>query len=442
VWLILLAIVAFVVTSGCATYSEKIEEARTLTNQGAYPEATRQMNDFLGVRSSEDLPRKWKGENSLAVLERSILLQAQGDYALSARDMGAADENIEILDLEKDAIGSIGKYVYSDSSANYAPAPTERVALNGLNLANYLAVGDLSGAAVEARRYTNMRDYLKSIEFEATASFGAYLAGFTFERLGEGDRALRYYEEAMKGGTLQSLAGPVARLARSNPYRGPRIEELLAAHPEAATVAPAGEILTIVALGRVPIKMPKRIPIGAAVGIAGTLITGNSAVLERSVFKVVVYPEMEGAKTRAQQASVTIDGAPVTVELASHLGKDIEKEYEKIKPQIIAAALTRMISRALVAEGARYAGRSAGGGLGSILGLAFAWATEASLVALDKPDTRSWTFLPERVYISRMPVDPGEHEVEAVVGGVGETRRIPVQVPKGGFAVLVVTVPR
>jgi hypothetical protein len=44
-----------------------------------------------------------------------------------------------------------------------------------------------------------MRDYLdaESIDNRGVGAFGAYLAGFTFEKLGEGDRALRYYEEAL-----------------------------------------------------------------------------------------------------------------------------------------------------------------------------------------------------------------------------------------------------
>ena len=266
-----------------------------------------------------------------------------------------------------------------------------------------------------------------------------------FERLGEGDRALRYYEEALEGGNLNSLAAPIARLARSNPYRGPRIKASLALPAPQATAggtALDSEILTIIALGRVPYKIPKRIPIGVAVGLAGTWITGNAAILERSVFKVLVYPDLENSGTRAKKATLKIDGRSVPVEFVSNLDADIRKEYELIKPRIIGAALTRMIARAAVAEGARYAGKQAGGGAGAVIGLLAALAAEGSMVALDKPDTRSWTFLPERIAISRTAVAPGEHQVEVVIAGVSETRSALVNVPKGGFAVVVVTVPR
>jgi hypothetical protein len=437
-WTIALGAVGVVASGGCATYSDKLAEARTRADQGQYASAVDELNDFLDVESAEEIPPKWKGDGPLAVLERGVLLQAEGDYALSARDLAEADEALELLDLKTDTVGQIGKYVYSDTSATYAASPTERTSLNALNVANFLALGDLSSAAVEARRFANMQEYLDSIDLQGNGTVGAYLSGFTFERLGEGDRALRFYEEALAGRRLDTLSAPVARLAAANPYRGPNLEAMLAEHGTAAPTPPRAEILTVVALGRVPYKVPKRLPIGAAIGVAGTFVTGNTAILERSVLKVVVYPELERSGTRARDATVRIDGQPAPVELVANLGNDIAKEYEMIKPRIIGAALTRLISRAIAAEGARAAGRA----VNPIVGLLTALAAEGTLVALDKPDTRSWTFLPERVAISRVGVEPGAHRVEIAIAGVAETRSVPVQVDDGGFAVVVVTVPR
>lgn len=429
--------------SGCATYNENLLDIHRDAARGAYPQAIDQLNRLLGVKSIDELPDSWKKNRPLATLERAVLLQAEGEFRLSARDLTAADAELEILDLSTDAVGQIGKYIYSDDSRAYLTSPIERVALRGLNLANFLALGDLSGAAVEARRYTNMRDYLESIHIRAAGSFGAYLAGFTFEHLGEGDRALRYYEEALENGSLRSLAAPVARLANIHPYRGPRIKALLAETGGTASSRTQNnaEILTVVALGRVPHKESKRIPIGVAVGIAGQFITGNSSILKHSILKVVVYPELTDSNSRARSASVSIDGSPITIERVSNLGADIKREYELIKPQILGAAISRMITRALAAEGARVAGRQAGGA-GEVIGFLAALATEGSLVALDRPDTRSWTFLPDQIEIARTSVAPGNHQVEVEIPGVGVSRSIAVQVPEGGFAVVVVTVPR
>jgi hypothetical protein len=435
------AVLGLVWLTGCATYSERLLEARQDTNAGSYDAAISNLNDFLGVGSDDEVPTSWKSDRPLAALERGVLLQATDRYADSARTFSAAEGELELLDLSPDAIGEIGSYIYSDSARKYKAPPTEKLSLNAFNMLNYLALGDLGGAGVEARRFTTTRDYLQSIGIDKTGRLGSYLAGFTFEYSGEGDRALRYYDEALAGGRLASLEAPVRRLAAANPYRGPRVKALLQEVGGPIDAARPSEVLVVVSLGRVPYKVPERMPIGAAVGIAGTFITGNTAILERSIFKVVVYPDLTSSDTLASGAEVSIDGRTVPVELLDRLGKDIRQEYEKIKPRIIGAALTRMIARAAAAEGARVAGQQAGNA-GALVGLLAALATEGTLVALDKPDTRSWTFLPNQIFVARHPVQPGQREVRVTVRGLGETRTLRLDVPEGGFGVAVVTVPR
>ena len=68
--------------------------------------------------------------------------------------------------------------------------------------------------------------------------------------------------------------------------------------------------------------------------------------------------------------------------------------------------------------------------------------SDSFLSLLDKPDTRSWTLLPGRVAIARTSVPPGEHKLDVQIPGVSESRSMIVDVPAGGFAVVVVTVPR
>src|SRR6185295_17350494 len=160
---------------------------------------------------------------------------------------------------------------------------------------NYLAEGNLDDAAVEARRFQVMRDYLASLDIKAEgpATLGTYLSGFVFERRGEGDRALRYYEEALAAGRLESLAAPISRLARANPYRGPHVTAVLAEQKGANDVAPPpGELLVVLNVGRVPHKQPSRIPVGLAVSLAGTWASGNVDWLKYGAGKVVVYPEL------------------------------------------------------------------------------------------------------------------------------------------------------
>ena len=436
-------LLAGLLSSGCATYTDRMQAATLAVQSGAYATSLDALNKALRVDSEKELPRRWRGTDALTVLERSIVLQSLGRYDQSRRDLSAAEQEIELLDLRRNGVDALGKYLYSDASGKYKAPPSERLALNAINLLNYLADGDLDGAAVEARRFQAAREFLRSQDADAKgpASLGAYLAGYVFEKLGEGDRALRYYEEALESaGALASLRGPVARLAPANAYRGPELEKLLAeGHEAPPRKSTMGEILVVTAVGRVPHKVPERIPIGAAVGLVGTILTDDLSILERSAFKVLVFPALQPVGSRLSSVAVAVDGESAPLELITDLGAAVTAEYEANKPQIIAAGLTRLLTRAAIAEGARAAGNQGDNALGVLAAL----ATEAALVAADRPDTRSWTLLPGRVLATRVPVTPGDHVVEVAFGEAGTPpRQFDVTVAPGGFATIVVTEPR
>jgi hypothetical protein len=439
---LLCAVVLACALSSCATYSERTAFGRSSVTEGAYDDAVDAFNDALKVSDRDELPKDHGSATSLILLERGMVSQAQGQFQASARDLGASDKRLEVLDIARDTTGELGKYLYSDSSANYRSSPVEKLGLNTMNMLNYLAEGDLGGARVEARRFTVMRDYLKNArDGDQKGTAGAYLSGFVFERLGDPNEALRYYDEALAAEDLPTLAPAIHRLAKINSYRGDHLAGFLSRNPAPPTASAAipSEILTVVSLGRVPSKIPERMPIGLAVGIAGAEISGDPEVLGYAAFKVLVYPALAASESNFSGASVTIDGKPSTLELASDFAAEITEEYEEAKPKIIGAAVSRMIVRAAAAEGAREAGKQAGDA-GAVVGWIAALATEATLVALDKPDTRSWTLLPGRVYVSRTVVVPGAHKVRVTLAGTtDEARNFDVEVPKGGFAAIVVT---
>jgi hypothetical protein len=453
-WLPLVGLLAvlelgLVLGSGCATYSDKTESMRELISAGQYEAGLAEVNRFIKVKDPVELPTKWKGETALAVLERATILQAMALWEASALNFQAADEQLEFLDLRSSA-DEIGRYIFSDAATHYRTTPTEKLSLNALNLINYLLRGDLDGAAIESKRFTVMRQYLLDYDPEhAHGAFGSYLSGFVAERQGNHDSALRYYDEALQERELPTLLEPITRLGQRGSYRTERLGRYLGGsgdtssppspEPDAAPVAdldPA-EILVIIKTGRVPYKVPVRIPIGAAIGMAGAFVTGNTKLLEHSAMKVVVFPDLQPAGNLFQTAEWTIDGYPMQIDLVSDLGVEISREFDELRPKIIGSAITRMIVRAAAAEGARAAGNEGN----EVVGLLSALAIEGAMVALDKPDTRSWTTLPERVWIGRTQVPPGQHTLDIVVRGSGgqERRTAKVNVDAGGYVVLDVT---
>ena len=439
----IVALLAAAALSACATYTDRMRGARDAASTGDYASAVASLNEALGVRNAGELPDRFAGNRPLVVLERGTLQQAQGRYDQSRRDLGAAEQEIELLDLTADGIGALGKYLYSDSVRKYRAPPSERLSLNAINLLNYLAVGDLAGAAVEARRFTVMREYLATEGIEAVrpAALGSYLAGTVFEHLGEGDRALRYYDEALAAGELPSLVAPVRRLAAVYPYRGANLKRLLEPRSAARTrpAPPPGELLVVLALGRVPHKVPERIPVGAAIGIAGAFATSEWKWLEYGVAKVLVYPELADSTNTLGEARVQVDGEEQPLDLVADLDAAVRTEYDAAKPAILAAALSRMAARAAVAEGARAAGSVQSDALGAVVAI----LAESALVTLDRPDTRSWTLLPGRVLATRVALPPGQHTVEVHLAGSPVAERTQqIVVTPGGLSSVILTEPR
>jgi len=433
-------------SSGCATYSDKMAKVMTTTTMGDYQGSITSIDKLMDVDQPGQLPEKFESETALGLLERGTLGQAIFDYKGSSRDFIAADAELQLLDLSDDTVGSIGKYIYSDSSTKYVSTPTEKLCLNSYNMMNFLAQGDLAGARVEARRFTVMQNYLESTDIDGVhIAIGSYLAGFTFEMLGEWQSSMRYYEEALQSRSLDSLSAPIHRLAPMTSYRGKNLTRVLGEAPvdpiEAArTKDPKlADLLVIVSVGRVPYKIPERMPIGMAVGVAGSWISGNPEVLGHTAMKFINYPKLVQSGSIFGKVALRVDDRPASLELASNLGKEITSEYEAIKPRIIGAAVSRMIVRAAVAEGVRQAGNQQSEGLGWALAL----LTEATMVAADKPDTRSWMHLPEKVYVYRQRTPAGQHAVDVIFGANdGDTISREVTLAPGGFAAVVVTAPR
>lgn len=432
---------ALVSASGCATYSDRTRDARLSLAKGDLAGGEAQLNDLLGVESSRDLPRKWGSETALTLLERATVLQARAEYRTSARDFTAAEKELELLDIASDDIGAIGKYIYSDDSTKYRTTPTEKLLINAFNMINYLAQGDLSGARVEARRFTVMRRYLKDYQpQESHGAFGAYLAGFVAERMGEYDEALRYYDEVLQDGPAPSLTPAIRRLARRAPYRTPRLEAVLQGDAGEQPAAPPTEVLVILKSGAAPVKEANRVPIGLALGLASNYISGDTKVLEYGAFKFVSYPELVPAKNWFTSGRVRVGGREASLDPLTDVSRELVREYEGLKPKIIGSAITRMIVRAAAAEGARAAGRQHSGGLGLLAAL----VVEGTMVALDKPDTRSWSTLPAQVSLARVEVPAGTSEVEFELWGRGAPLRVrrEINVSEGGFAVVDLTTMR
>src|SRR5262245_5855669 len=199
-WAASLATAAALTLAGCGGHELRTLPVRTALDAGQPRNAIQAVNHALGVDSDKELPKDFGGDNALLVLDRGTIQQSLTQFKLSQQDFQASDKAIDMLDLAHNAGDSIGEYVFSASASRYVAPPYEKLLINTLNMMNYLESADLAGAKVEARRLAVMQRYIKDELKESHNSIvglGSFLAGFVYEKSGDADEALRYYDEAL-----------------------------------------------------------------------------------------------------------------------------------------------------------------------------------------------------------------------------------------------------
>ena len=464
--LVAVGVAVMALGAGCATYTDGVREAKYDVVAHQPNEAVGKLNKALGTEKDSQIPAKLSGKNTLMLLERATLLQALGKYELAARDMMIADQQLDWLDIGAQGKAKIGKYMYSGTSVKYRAPPFERLFLNALNCLNFLAMGDVEEAKVEARRFRLIEQFFVEDESKTLLSgslgFGNYLGGVAFEAAGDYRKAVRYYARAWKHGVrtdrfkerlghlLQMTGQDFADLVENED--GSKTE---AANFAANTSEPLswseyrkrfvdGEVLVIVQTGLVPYKEGKRLPVGAALEIASQsrhssyhlTHSERRRAMELSTsgaLKWVMFPVLtDKGLPPTRDVSIAIDGSEVATELGANVSKQVRHAWDRIKGALMAAAITRMITRAVAGAAARSGTTAASGdsGLGALAQI----AVEGGMAAADTPDTRSWSMLPARIRLTRRHLKPGEHTVEISVDG--ETASKSVDVPESGPAIV------
>lgn len=428
--------------TGCGpSYQKEVVELRTALDQRSISGALAAANQALGVDSSDQMPSVQDPLVPLLLLERGALLHARGEYEKSARDLQMADPSLEVIDMEESTASDLAEFLFSDARANYETPPYEKVMLNTLNMLNYLAMGDLSGARVEARRLGVLEEYY-GLEAESRMMvLGAYLAGFTYEMSGRlGDASLWYKMAAEQDMRLAQQA--LAALAEVRPSDD-AAAQYAEKYPDASQPGEnEGDILVVVESGRAPYYIAKRVPIGVALTLASTHMSprnreqANRLAVE-GLFKWVNYPELVAARRQSpRDATVRINGKLESSEFALDVERQAGAYYQRIEGRLAVAAITRLITRTIAAQGTEAAISRGESGSQALAGFLVGKVVEGAMIAADMPDTRSWNSLPAYYTVTRARVPAGKHTVEVSINGRTETYE--VEVWPRGYATVVV----
>jgi len=414
---------------------------RTALDMGQPARAIALLNHEMAVTRDTDVPSDLGGDRCLLLLDRGSVQQSMSRFDRSEHDLETADKAIDMLDLAHDAKDTIGEYVFSGSSGKYQAPPYEKLLVNTLDMLNYLELRDLNGARVEARRLAVIQRYVADQLHErdnAVIGLGAFLAGFVYERSDEIDEALRWYDESLAFTGFRSLGAPVRDLLARGSYRSPRLTSLETSGDVAkgtpASAVGQGDVVFVVGYGRVPYKVAERIPIGLALTLyADAMAPGDVVAANRLAAQGLVtwinFPSLSREQGTYDVPACTVDGRFVQLEEAVDVTSQVRAEWKKIEGKVIVSAITRLIARYAAGTVAQVAA-----GQDSLVGLVLSLGAQATLTALDTPDTRSWETLPARVAIARVRLPAGRHRVHVDARGV--LRDIDLSVEDGGWSVV------
>lgn len=389
--------------SGCATYGDWVGDMERQIAARDLAGALRTLDERAGGRARDAV---------LYELNRALLLRMAGEYMESNVAFERAKEAIERVDALS-VSEQAGALAVNDLQRSYAAESHERVLLHVYSALNYLELGRPEAARVEILQL----DVRLGLEVGGGGgeAFGRYLSGMVFEALGQHDDAMIAYRKAYAAyrrdpavGVPPSLGRDLVRTATrvgglQDEWRRYRAEFGLAEEETPGPRAEEGEVIFLLHSGLAPLK---RDDLVAAATPEGRLVS-------------VSLPYYAPRAPVAYGARLTAGGAAATAGLVEDVAAVAVTALQREQPLILARALARA---ALKHEASEQADRESEA-LGAMVNIAG--------VVSERADTRSWSTLPSRIYLARLPLPPGRHAVRVELAGVAVTRDYEVELAPG-----------
>ncbi|MBU8922089.1 MAG: hypothetical protein KOO63_09755 [Bacteroidales bacterium] len=407
-----LILVVLLMTSGCSTYTAKMELSRDFYYDGEYENAITGVDELVGKASNNDI--------HLFLAERGKMRLAAGQYDSAIVDLQRAEKRFHEIEGTISISEMVKTSVKSAGSMEYQPESHEKIMINTYLLLAYWLKGDAEGAFVErnrvAGRLKKYTDQLSQEDWEKLdVPFARYLVALLYEMEGLADDARIEYDEVNK-------IYPEARPAGENTF--------------------LTEIVVFAEMGRGPVKVSREIKgyfnkdAGNLLGFfelpgaSGPLMVNAGSLGSFSPTDGVVFsfafPQYIRQPRIAARCSVVFDSIEAAdAVLLDNIEETAMTAFGKDIGKILLKAAVRTCLQTLAQE---KISDKKGGMVFDLLGKAFS--------AIDKADTRSWQTLPAEVRVFRMECDPGDHEVllnyyDGSGAILGSSRTVRFSVEKG-----------
>ncbi len=405
------ALFAFTVT-GCASYSESFSVI----------EGDMAAQRFDAALQTLEQQRHPQRDQIIYLLNKAMLERMKGDYALSNQTFEAVKaQMLELygVSLREQTLS----FVVNDATRSYSGEAYEQVLVHLYMALNYLQLGNLIDARVEALQ---VDEQLRQITQKISESrytedaLARYLTGMIYEERGEYSDAMIAYRQAYQAyrryqqdynlSIPDFLKRDLLRLAQKlglkDELRQFKKEFGIDKWMSVEELAQQGELVFILHNGLAPIKREHAI----------TVLDPASGHLIR-----VALPYYQARYTPVANARLVIDGNSASTEVAEDIHAIATKELEAKMPGLTARAIARAVVKAQMANAARESARQQNQNGGAAAAAMVGLAVEIVGAVTERADTRSWLTLPSRIHLARLPLPPGNYAIKVdLLGDIGQ----------------------
>lgn len=400
--------------SACGTYYNKAQETERALTSGNYAKAeeTIKKNKFLNRKRNK----------LLYYLELGKVQNLQGDFDSSNKSLNKADDLMEeYRNVFEMAIG----VTVNPAMQSYKAEPHERILMHYYKALNYLQLGKMEDAIVEARRIdlsqmVNENAVNGKLKKYGKDPFGLMLMGMIYEADEDYNNAFIAYRNAKivydtdqsglyKGRYPESLERDLVRTAA---YAGMTYESDLKKQD-----LPNGEAIIFWESGLAPIKEEKNFFFSLNENNGQFFFTSDNGSLNVPVdynFKkddpdfnpsdigmIRLATSYYAQRNRVNQSAFIMHNNArknfSMIEDVSALAFQIEADnYLKELGKNLLRLTLKKVSELAISERSPYAGL----------------AMNVANVATEKADTRNWQSLPNQIQYVRIPLNAGRNEIE------------------------------
>lgn len=406
--------------------------------EAAINEVKKQQEDLYGEKTE-----------FLYYFDLGVLYHYNGNYKESAQNFDKAEKIYDDL-YTHSVTNEAAAIVTNDNIRPYRARPFEVLVLHEMQIMNYLAQRDIDGAMVEVSRAQKAMTELYQKDNDKTNDNGflRYLTAIVYEMAGEPDEAAIAYYKTVRAydENILNLPKEAREFVIENLIRSDREDDLKKLKLDNSIETPKAKAAYDLGQEIIIIGYAGHGPILTELKMSGTYVNGgmlNLTYKDSKTGKITssnigappvagasngetfhisfALPEAHSFKSLVQRFNVTVDNkSGLRTEKVMALDKELEMNLKDDFANTMTRTAIRVVLRTIAAQAAKKAMKSDN----AILNLFTSISTDIAQDQMEKADLRIALFLPNSIQMTRIPVEPGSHEVSVAAEGEAGTVKV------------------